>query len=239
MSLFGDAISWLGDKANWRGGDGILHLAYLHLQIAGLSLLIALAIGLPIGIALGHWRRGGPVVSLVAIVSRAVPTLGLLYILAALPSFGVSTKTAVISLTVFAIPPILTNAWAGVSAVEPEAVEAARGLGMSGRQILTQVELPLAVPLLGAGIRSSALQTFATATVASYVGTSTLGTLIQLGQGAQAQNEVLGAAIAIGVLALLIDFVFAVIQYAFTPVPLRKQRTRRLRRQRQNIPEIA
>jgi osmoprotectant transport system permease protein len=238
VNLFRQAIDWLGDRANWRGDQGIIHLAWLHLQIAGLSVLIALAIGLPIGIALGHWRRGGPFVSLLAILTRAVPTLGLLYILAALPAFGVSTKTAVIALTVFAIPPILTNAWAGVSSVEPEAVEAARGSGMSGRQILLRVELPLAIPLLGAGIRSSALQTFATATVASYVGTATLGTLIQLGQGAQEQNEVLGAAIAIGVLALLIDFVLASIQRALTPVPLRKRPGRRFR-QRRSVPEVA
>jgi osmoprotectant transport system permease protein len=230
VNVFSDAIDWLGDLANYRGDDGLIHLAWLHMQITLLSMVIATAIGLPIGIAFGHWRRGGPLVSLLAIVTRAVPTLGLLYILAAMPTFGVSTTTAVIALTIFAIPPILTNAWAGVSSVEPEALEAARGLGMSQREILARIELPLAVPLIGAGIRSSMLQTFATATVASYVGTPTLGTLIQLGQGSQMQNEVLGAAIAIGILAIAIDLVLAAIQRALTPAPVRTRPLKLLRR---------
>lgn len=238
MSLFGDAISWLDDRTNWSGQDGIIHLAWSHIQIAGESVLIAAAISLPIGVALGHFRRGGPTVTLFANASRAVPTLGLLYVLATFPSFGVSQKTAVVALTVFAIPPMLTNAWAGVSAVEPEAVEAARGLGMTQWQILRRVELPLGVPLIFAGVRSSTLQTFATATIASYVGADTLGSLIQLGQGAQDQAEVLGAAIVIGVLAVLIDIVLALIQRRLTPVPMRTS-SFRLARRRLDIPEIS
>jgi osmoprotectant transport system permease protein len=230
MSVLQDAFDWLGDLANYRGDTGLVHLAWLQLQITGKSMLIAAAIGLPIGIAFGHWRRGGSLVSLLAIVTRAVPTLGLLYILAAMPTFGVSSTTAIIALTIFAIPPILTNAWAGVSSVEPESVEAARGLGMSQWEILWRIELPLAVPLIGAGIRSSVLQTFATATVASYVGTPTLGTLIQVGQGTQQQNVVLGAAIAIGILAIVIDLVLAAIQRALTPAPVRTRPFKVLRR---------
>jgi osmoprotectant transport system permease protein len=229
------AFEWLGDLANYRGDNGLIHLAWLQLKITGISMLIAAAIGLPIGIAFGHWRRGGSLVSLMAIVTRAVPTLGLLYILAAMPTFGVSSTTAIIALTIFAIPPILTNAWAGVSSVEPESVEAARGLGMSQREILTSVELPLAVPLIGAGIRSSVLQTFATATVASYVGTPTLGLLIQVGQGTQQQNVVLGAAIAIGILAIAIDLVLAAIQRALTPAPVRTRPLKVLRRRRLDV----
>ena len=176
--------------------------------------------------ALGHFRRGGPLVTLLANATRAVPTLGLLYLLAGFPSFGVSQKTAVISLALFAIPPILTNAWAGVSTVEAETVDAARGLGMSGRSILLHVEMPLAVPLIFAGIRSSTLQTFATATIASYVGADTLGNLIQSGQaaGQMGQGQVLGAAIIIGLLAVALDLVLAFIQRRLTPKPLSRPR---------------
>jgi osmoprotectant transport system permease protein len=240
MSLLGDAFSWLGDKANYRGDQGVLQLAVSHLEVTGIAIGIAVAIALPIGIALGHFHRGGPAVTLLANVTRAVPTLGLLYLLAAMPSFGVSQKTAIISLAAFAIPPILTNAWAAVSAADEEAVSAARGLGMKQGQILRRVELPLAVPLIFAGLRSSTLQTFATATIASYVGSNTLGNLIQLGQaaGPPGQREVLGAALIIAFMAVLIDVVLALIQRRLTPAPLRPQLAR-ITRRRANLPDIS
>ena len=240
MSLFQKAFEWLGDRANYRGEQGVFALAGSHLKITVIALGIALVISLPIGIALGHFHRGGPLVTLIANATRAVPTLGLLYVLAAVPSFGVSQKTAIVSLAAFAIPPILTNAWAAVSAADDEAVDAARGLGMSQWQVLFRVELPLAVPLIFAGLRSSTLQTFATATIASYVGSNTLGNLIQLGQGAgpPGQGEVLGAAIIIAVLAVLLDVALAVVQRRLTPVPLRSH-IARITRRRVNLPEIS
>jgi osmoprotectant transport system permease protein len=195
----------------------------LHLQITALSLLVGLVVGLGLGIGLGHLRRGGALVTVIANLSRAVPTFGLLVVLATAPAFGVSTTTAVTALGLFAIPPILTNAYAGMTSVDPEAVEAARGLGMQEWQVLTRVELPLALPLIAAGIRNSVLQTFATATLASYVGSPTLGTLIQVGQATQAQEQVLGGAIVIAVLAVLLDLVLGRVQAAVTPGPVRSR----------------
>ncbi len=240
QSLFGQAFDWLDDRDNYRGAQGVIHLAWSHLVITLIALAIAGAISLPIGVALGHFHRGGPLVTLIANASRAVPTLGLLYVLAVVPSFGVSAKTAIVSLAVFAVPPILTNAWAAVSAADDEAVEAARGLGMGGWQVLWRVELPLAVPLTFAGIRSSTLQTFATATIASFVGSATLGSLIQVGQaaGPPGQGEVLGAAIIIAVLAIVLDVLLAALQRALTPVPLRSNRVR-FGRRRRNIPTLS
>ena len=225
MSLIGEGFSWLDDQANYRGSNGVIHLAASHLEVTAIAMVLAAAVSLPIGIALGHFRRGGPLVTLLANATRAVPTLGLLYLLAEFPTFGVSKKTAIISLAIFAIPPMLTNAWAGVSTVEPEAVEAARGLGMSQWSVLRRVELPLSVPLIFAGVRSSTLQTFATATIASFVGTDTLGKLIQLGQaaGRVGQGMVLGAAVVIGILAIVIDVLLALIQRRLTPAPLRSR----------------
>jgi osmoprotectant transport system permease protein len=159
----------------------------------------------------------------IANISRAVPTIGLLYLLATAPQFGVNPRTAVTALALFAIPPILTNSYTGMTTVDAEAVEAARGLGMKERQVLTRVELPLALPLIAAGIRNSVLQTFATATLASYVGTATLGTLIQVGQATQKQQEVLGGALVIAALAVLLDLLLGAVQAAVTPGPRRSR----------------
>lgn len=223
MSLFGDALSWLDDRAHWRGDQGLLHLALLHLRVTGLALIVALVVGLGLGVGLGHLRRGGVAVTVIANVSRAVPTIGLLYLLATAPQFGVHPRTAITALALFAIPPILTNAYTGMTTVDPEAVEAARGLGMGERQVLTRVELPLALPLIAAGIRNSVLQTFATATLAAFVGNPTLGTLIQVGQALQQQDQVLGAAIAIAVLAVVLDLLLGRLQAAVTPGPVRSR----------------
>lgn len=223
MNVFGDAVSWLNDRANWRGDQGLIHLTVLHLQVTVAALLIGLVVALSLGIGLGHLRRGGTLVTVIANLARAIPTFGLLVVLAREPAFGVNTRTAVTALALFAIPPILTNAYTGLVTVDPEAVEAARGLGMSERQVLTRVELPLALPLIAAGIRNSVLQTFATATLASYVGTSTLGTLIQVGQATQKQEQVLGGALAIAVLAVVLDLLLGLVQTAVTPGPARSR----------------
>jgi osmoprotectant transport system permease protein len=225
MGLFGEAVAWLNDRANWRGDQGVIHLTVLHLQVTALALIIGLVVGLGLGVGLGHLRRGGAVVTVVANLSRAIPTFGLLVVLATAPAFGVNTRTAVAALGLFAIPPILTNAYAGLTSVDPEAIEASRGLGMTERQVLTRVELPLALPLIAAGIRNSVLQTFATATLASYVGTPTLGTLIQVGQATQAQEEVLAGAIVIAALAVLLDLALGRVQAAVTPGPVRSRWT--------------
>jgi osmoprotectant transport system permease protein len=237
MNVFSDAFAWLNDRAHWRGDQGLVHLTVLHLRVTGLALLIALVVGLVLGIGLGHLRRGGVAVTVIANVSRAVPTIGLLYLLATAPTFGVNPRTAVTALALFAIPPILTNAYTGMTSVDPEAVEAARGLGMGERQVLTRVELPLAVPLIAAGIRNAVLQTFATATLASYVGNATLGTLIQVGQATQQQDEVLAGALVIAVLAVLLDLALGQVQAAVTPGP----RTSRLAflRRRPRIGRVA
>lgn len=240
MNVFDQAWHWLTTSDNWSrntNNNGVLELAWEHIQIAAISVFFAALIGLSVGITLGHLRRGGAVVTLLANLTRAIPTLGILIILSSIPTFGVTTKTAIISLSAFAIPPILTNSWAGVSSVDRDTVEAARGLGMTGREILLRIELPLALPLVAAGIRNSTLQTFATATIASFLGNETLGTFIQQGQGNSDQGEVLGAAILIGVLAVALDLLLGAVQRALTPKGTRAPR--RFRRQLADVPRIA
>jgi osmoprotectant transport system permease protein len=232
VKTFREALNYLDDRANWRGQNGIIHLTFLHLRVTALALLVGLLIAQPLGLWLGHLRRGGAAVTAIANLSRAVPTLGLLIVLATSPVFGVSTKTAVIALALFAIPPMLTNTYAGMITIDSSTVEAARGLGMGTRQVLWGVELPLAIPLVAAGVRSAVLQTFATATLASYVGNPTLGTLIQVGQATQRQDQVLAGAIVLAAMAVLLDFGLGGIQYAVTPGPKLSRQARLLRRLR-------
>jgi osmoprotectant transport system permease protein len=219
MKTFRQALEYLDDRANWRGDQGIFHLTVLHLKVTALALLLGLLIAQPLGLWLGHLRRGGPAVTVIANLSRAIPTLGLLIVLASTSTFGVHLRTAVVALALFSIPPMLTNTYAGMISIDSSTVEAARGLGMGTRQVLFGVELPLAIPLLAAGIRSAVLQTFATATLASFVGNPTLGTLIQIGQATQRQEEVLAGAIVLAALAVLLDFALSGVQYAVTPGP--------------------
>jgi osmoprotectant transport system permease protein len=232
VKTFQQALDYLDDRANWRGPQGIIHLTLLHLKITALALLVGLLIAQPLGLWLGHLRRGGSAVTVIANLSRAIPTFGLLVVLSTSSAFGVSTKTAVVALALFSIPPMLTNTYAGMITIDPSTVEAARGLGMGTRQVLWGVELPLAVPLLAAGIRSAVLQTFATATLASFVGNPTLGTLIQIGQATQRQDEVLAGALVLAALAVLMDFALSGVQYAVTPGPKLSREARFRRRLR-------
>jgi len=224
VSLPGQTISWLADGNNWRGVNGILDLTVDHLEVTGLSMLIAAAVALPLGIGIGHRRRGGRVITVVANAGRAIPPLALIIILASEPSFGVNTRTAVAALSVFAIPPMLINAFTGVRNVDVDALDAARGLGMNGPQLLARVEIPLALPLLATGVRIALLQTFATATIASFAGTRTLGTIIQINQATNQEQAVLAGALVIAIEALLLDVVLAWIQGAVKPGPRTRRR---------------
>jgi osmoprotectant transport system permease protein len=217
VDLFNNALTYLGDGSHWTGYDGILPLAVSHLKITLISVLLAAIVGLTLGIALGHARRGGAVVTSLANLSRAVPVLGLLALLATNGSLGVTATSAILALAVFAVAPILTNTWTGVSTVDRETVEAATGLGMSGRQVLLGVELPLALPLIAAGLRTAMLQVFATATIASFVGASTLGNLVADGQATSSYDQVLAGAICIAVIAVALDLVLGVVQALVTP----------------------
>lgn len=225
MSLPGDTINWLTDGANWSGANGVIALTVDHLRVTGLSLLIAGAVSLPLGVGIGHRRKGGRAITVIGNAGRAIPPLALIIVLASVPIFGVNTRTAVAALVVFAIPPMLINAYTGVRQVDPDTLDAARGLGMNGRQVLTRVELPLSLPLVATGIRIAVLQTFATATLAAYAGTRSLGTIIQIGQANNQEQAVLAGAVVIGIEALALDSVLAAIQSAVRPGP----RTRRPR----------
>lgn len=211
-----NVVDWLTDSAHWHGTDGVPHRLAEHLAVSGISVGLACLIALPIAFALGHFRRGGPLAVNVSNASRAVPTFGLLILLAVTP-VGFGNRAAVVALTLFAIPPLLTNAYVGVRDVDSEVREAARGMGMTGLQLLRRVELPLALPLVAAGLRTAAVQVVATATLAAYVGGGGLGRLIADGFGRGDTAMTTAGGILVAALALTVEVALAGVQRRLTP----------------------
>ncbi|MCW2709787.1 MAG: transporter permease [Frankiales bacterium] len=217
MSLVADTAQWLLDGSHWSGPEGVPHRLLVHLGISAAAVGLAALIALPPAVLLGHARsRWGNVLVAVSNVTRALPVFGVLIILAS-TSLGLSTRSTVLALTLFAIPPLLTNAFLGVRDVDTDVVEAARGNGMSGLQVLRSVELPLALPLIAAGFRTSAVQVVATATLAAYVGGGGLGQFINEGFARGDQPETAAGGVLVALLALLVEVVLALVQRRVQP----------------------
>jgi len=227
MSWLTDLIAWFGDGANWTGDAGALALLEQHVLLSLISLVAAAVLVVPLGLWLGHIGKGGVVALNIGNVGRAIPTFAILVLLTLAPSpFGNSQLTVVTSLVLFAIPPILTNTYVGVSEVDQAAVDAARGMGMSGRQVLRGVELPLAAPLIVQGLRLGGVQIVATATIAALVGAGGLGRLIIQGFSRQDQPMLLAGAVLVGALALVVEGGFELLQRAVAPAGSSGRRTR-------------
>jgi osmoprotectant transport system permease protein len=219
MGWLGDVVAWFRDPQHWQGPDGVPQRLLEHVGVSAAALGIACLLAIPLALWLGHVRRGGGLAVNVSNVGRAVPTYAVLVLLVLAPEpFGLSTLSILVALVVFAIPPILTNTYLGVREVDPAAVDAARGMGMSGPQVLAKVELPLAVPLLMDGVRLAAVQVVATATIAALVAGGGLGALITDGFGRQDQAEVVAGAICVLVLALTVEGSMALLQRRVNPL---------------------
>ncbi len=214
----GDAISWISTSSNWSGRAGIAHRLAEHIQYCGIALIFAVAIGVPIGLLVGHTGRGQAVVLATSGAVRALPTLGLLILLNKLDPLALWPVE--VTLVVLAIPPIIANTSAGIAAVEPSARDAAKGIGMTPWRVLTRVEVPLALPFVLAGIRSAALQVVATATVAAYTALGGLGRFIIDGYAVQDYGRAYGGALVVVLLALGIEGAFALAQRLFVPPQL-------------------
>ena len=230
MSLVADTLVWLGDRAHYRGVDGVPHRLLEHLELSGTAVAAAAVLALPAAAWLGHTRRApraGRAVLAVANASRAVPVFAVLVLLAATP-VGFGDRATVLALVLFAVPPLVTNAYVGVRGVDRDVVEAARGSGMSGGQVLRRVELPLALPLLAAGLRSASVQVVATATLAAYVGGGGLGRLIADGFGRADAAQTAAGGVLVATLALAVELSLAVLQRRLTPGSRRAPGPRRL-----------
>jgi len=205
------------------GGSQLLPQLWRHLELTGAAVGIACVIAVPLGLWLGHLRKGQFLVASVANVGRAVPSLALIGF--AVAYIGLGFPNALLALTLLAIPPIFVNSYVGVAGVEPEIVDAARGQGMTEAGIVRRVELPLAIPLVFGGVRTSVVNVIATASIAPLIGVITLGDAIVSPQVYGDAGQ-LGAAICVAVLAITAEVTFALIQRAVTPRGLKLQSAR-------------
>jgi osmoprotectant transport system permease protein len=231
VNAIGQAVTWLNDPLNWTNPGGILDRLGEHLWISFAAVLIGCLVAWPVGLWLGHSGRGGGAVVLISNVTLAIPTVALLTILP-LTAIGFGQRPVILALAVFAVPPLLANAYTGVREVDPEARDAARGMGLSGGQLLTRVELPLAVPYLATGFRTASVQVVATAALASFVNGGGLGQIISAGFGlgmSVGGGQILAGALLVAVLALSIEGMLALVERALTPRPLRRARRSRRR----------
>jgi osmoprotectant transport system permease protein len=188
-----------------------------HVVISAIGLVIALAIALPIGVVLGHRHTGSFVAISVSNVLRALPSLALIAI--SLAFIGLSRANITIALVALAVPPVLTNAYTAVANVDPDAVEAARGMGMSESQVLRVIELPLSWPLIFAGIRTASVYVIATAPLAALAGGGGLGDII-VNQATYGLEGVIAATIVAVVLAFVVDGLLGIVQRRVTPTGL-------------------
>lgn len=201
--------SWLTASSQWHGADGIPHRLVQHLYYSGVSLLAAAVIGLALGLLIGHTGRGGFLAITLANFARAIPTFGLILFIVVIEY---SITPVLIALVALAVPPILVNTYEGIRGVDADAKDAARGMGMTGWGVLWHAELPMALPLILLGLRTSAIQVVATATIAAYPGFGGLGRYIIDGLARNDYQLVVGGTVLVVLLALIVQFVFAALR---------------------------
>jgi len=233
VGQLGDVLNWLRDAANWRGDSGAAARIFEHVQISGVAVLAAILIAVPPALWLGHKRRFGLVAINISNVGRALPSFAILVLgtqlLGLLEKPVIGSVSVFVALVALAVPPIVTNTYVGMAEVPDEVRDAARGMGLSDGQSLRRVELPLAVPLIMAGVRTSAVQVVATATIAAQLGFGGLGRFIIDGYATRASGgytDVLAGAVLVAGLALLTEAFLGIGQRALTPRGLRPSRRR-------------
>ncbi|MFJ7125843.1 ABC transporter permease [Streptomyces sp. NPDC098101] len=208
MNTVSAAWSWLTTAAHWSGENGVWHRLGEHVFLTVVCLALSCAIALPTALVLGHLGRGGGLAMNLANAGRAVPTFAVLVLLLLSPLGPYGEWPTIIALVLFAVPPLLTNAYVGMRGVDPDVVRAARGTGMTGGQVLARVELPLALPMVLTGVRIAAVQLVATATVAALAGGGGLGRIITAGFNLASTPQVVAGACLVAALALLVEGVF-------------------------------
>lgn len=228
MSFLLQVVQWLANPAQWSGPDGIPTRFVEHVQLSAESVAIGAVIALPIGVVLGHFGRFGNAAINISNVGRAVPSFALLVI--AFQVFGLGNTPIVISLVALAIPPMVTNSYVAMREVDPDVKDAARGMGYRTFAQLIRVELPLAMPLIMAGIRTSAVQVVATATLAALIAGGGFGRYIIDGLATQVYPQLAGGAVLVALLALGTELSLAAVERLVTPRGLRAPTAARVRR---------
>ena len=210
-------LTYLTDSGNWSGDLGIAHYIVQHLEYSFVALAFVILIGFPLGLYVGHTGRGAVAIAGTANALRSIPTLGLLTFIwivfsGDLPVSLSDTGPTTFVLVILGIPAVLSNTYAGVQSVDPAARDAAKGMGMTGSQVLWRVEVPNALPLIISGIRNATLQIVATATIAAYISLGGLGRLILDGLSQQNYPEMVAGALLVAILAIVLDLILATIQ---------------------------
>lgn len=227
MNLVAETAAWLTDPANWTGPGAIPQRLLEHLGLSAASLLVAILIALPVGLAIGHSRRGSALAANLANLGRAIPSLAVIGIVlpftAAIdPQLGFKVYPTLLAMVILAIPPILVNAEAGVAGVDRELVESARAMGMRETEVLAGVEIPVALPAILAGIRSGATQIVATMTLGAIFGSGGLGRFLVEGIAQNDDGKIFGGVVLVAALALATEGAFALLQRAATSPGLRR-----------------
>jgi osmoprotectant transport system permease protein len=223
MSILAKVVQWFVDPAHWSGSDGIPRRLFEHVQISAESVAIGALIALPLGIALGHYGRFGNLAINLSNVGRAVPSFGILVI--AFQIFGLGDLPIIIALAALAIPPMVTNSYVALREVDPDVKEAARGMGYRDFKQLVRVELPLAVPLVMAGVRTSAVQVVATATVAALIAGGGFGRYIIDGLAQQDYTKLVAGALLVGLLAMATELSLSGAERLMVPRGIRLLKT--------------
>jgi osmoprotectant transport system permease protein len=230
MDFLGDAFAWFTTAANWWGSEGMLQRLQEHVGMSAAALATAMLIALPLGLVLGHTGRGGPLAVNLSNLGRAVPSFAIIVLMASI--VGIGAKPAYIALVALAIPPMVTNTYTAIRGVDRDVRESAVGMGLTGRQVLLRVEVPMALPLMMAGIRTSAVQVVATATLAALVGwgglgryiidglATGLGRYIIDGLATRDFDEVFAGAVLVAALSLLVEIGLSFLQRVIVPTGL-------------------
>ncbi|WP_406209603.1 ABC transporter permease [Streptomyces decoyicus] len=226
MEAITGSWQWLTTAANWAGEKGVWHRLAEHLWLSALCLALSCLIALPVALWLGHLGKGGALAVNLSNIGRAVPTFAVLVLLTLSPLGRHGDWPTVIALVLFAVPPLLTNAYLGMREADRDVVEAARGMGMSGPQLLLRVEIPLAYPLIMTGLRSATVQVVATATLAALAGGGGLGRIITAGFGNYDTAQVVAGALLVAALALTVEGVLVLAERFLDPMRGRRRAAR-------------
>lgn len=228
--MIGDAFHYLLTGSHWTSAGGLLPQLLQQLLLTVTALLLAMGVALPVALWLGHLGRGGFLAINISNIGRAVPTFAVLVLLSVGPigadtlgPFGRAGLATLVSLLLFALPPVITNAYVGIREVDQDIVEASRGMGMRGRQIFWRVELPLGMPVVFTGVRLALVQVWATATIAALVAGPGLGEVIVAGFANGNYGKSIAGSVVVAVVAFLLEGVLAVIQRLVNPLRVAEQ----------------
>ena len=223
--MIGDLFDYFADPTHWQGEEGFVNRLVEHTLLTVTATVLAVLVGLPVAVWLGHLGRGGLLAVNISNVGRAVPTFAVLLMLSIGPlgaddlgPYGRAGLATLVALVLFALPPIVTNAYVGMREVDRDTVESARGMGMRGGQLLRRVERPLAMPLILTGIRLAVVQVWATATIAALVAGPGLGRIITLGFRRLDTVQVVAGALVVALIALLLEGGMVALQWLADPV---------------------